>query len=68
MFRRTGFIALLTLLMAGQALDAQRGAADGQGREGGSRAAGVREARRRDRRTPRCRLWGWRASRSARAI
>lgn len=35
MFRRTGFIALFALLMAGQALDAQRGAADGPGREGG---------------------------------
>ena len=34
MFRRTGLIALLALLIAGQALDAQRGAADGQGQGG----------------------------------
>ena len=40
MFRRTGFIALLALLMAGHALDAQRGAGEGQGREGGQARRG----------------------------
>jgi catechol 2,3-dioxygenase-like lactoylglutathione lyase family enzyme len=40
MSRRTGIITLLALLMAGQALDAQRGAVDGQGREGGQPGRG----------------------------
>ena len=35
MFRRAGFMVLLALLIAGHAVDAQRGAGDAQGRGGG---------------------------------
>ena len=40
MLRHTGFIGLLALLMAGHALDAQRGAGEGQGRAGGQARGG----------------------------
>ena len=40
MFRTTGFVALLALLIAGQGLNAQRGGGEGQGRGGGQARGG----------------------------
>jgi catechol 2,3-dioxygenase-like lactoylglutathione lyase family enzyme len=40
MFRRTGFIALVALLISGQALNARRGGGDDQGRGGGQARGG----------------------------